>query len=236
MCVKSTKMGKMTDMNVCIETIIKFAESRKLKGCNYCIIDTTNETQTDLLQQYEQKMSLYKIRILHHKDCQTDVRQKGGGLYDHTEKTVYIGFPHESDEFTLTRILTHEFGHYVQDVEGYNVENSDNRLLEYHNIWFYENPQNNDMLTNRRRFDKSTGFRVTYENTNHCFSKSSTVWKLLDVEFNNFYSQCKQKCKFEDNCNNKKLLYAIFQNLKCLTEQNSKELHLHLLDSFLRNF
>lgn len=139
-----------------VKTIEHF--SRKFNNCNYVIVtDEIRSCWQNYYRQYIGFMSNYEY--CRNNGC--SIEEMGKGAYYHVDNTIYIAVPYISDEFTLLRTLTHEYGHCIQDKSGYNIATCDNWLLEYHNIWFNENPYNRDTLSNFNRIDKESGFRLS---------------------------------------------------------------------------
>lgn len=181
-----------------INAIIHFAT--RFNSCKYVIVsDNLNDYWIRYWGQYVGFMTnrQYNLLIADKNELQTNeeyadyiknsklIIEEGGACYSCIDNTIYIAVPYESNEYTLLRTLTHEYGHCIQKVNGYNRENCDKYLLEYHNIWFYENPYSQDT---RQCYDhiNEDGFRMSYNKKYREIEKSDKYKKLI---YNNFFKE-----------------------------------------------
>lgn len=139
-----------------VKIIVHF--SQKFKRCNYVIV---TDEEKGYWQSYYGQYVGFMTNDEYKRKNRSSIEDMGKGAYYHVDNTIYIAVPYISDEFTLLRTLTHEYGHCLQDKSGYNIATCDSCLLEYHNIWFNENPRNRDTLSNFNRINQESGFRLS---------------------------------------------------------------------------
>lgn len=184
-------------INEQMNAIIHFAN--RFNRCKYVVIsDELNDYWKYYWRQYVEFKTNYEYNLLivdenelqdkEYADCIKNSKliiEEGGACYSYKNDTIYIAVPYESNEYTLLRTLTHEYGHCIQNANGYNRENCDKYLLEYHNIWFYENPYSQDT---KQCFDhiNEDGFRMSYNTKYHEIEESVKYKKLI---YNNFFNE-----------------------------------------------
>ena len=210
-------------INEQMNAIIHFAN--RFNRCKYVVVsDELNDYWKRYWGQYVGFMTNCEYNIKNNKS----IEEMGGGAYYHVDNTIYIAVPHNSKEFTLLRTLTHEYGHCIQNTKLYNNSNCDYALLEYHNIWFNENPYNNDILQVFDRIDKATGFRLS---SNSPFPLSDVAIKgikdTFDWGFYSFYDNYKGIIKKGEEYKNKQLLRDIYDSGQVMKQENSLWLPLY---------
>lgn len=205
-----------------VKTIEHF--SREFNNCNYVIVsDKIKSCWQNYYSQYIGFMS--KEEYSNNNGC--TIEAMGNGAYYHVDNTIYIAVPYISDEFTLLRTLTHEYGHYIQDKSGYNRATCDSSLLEYHNIWFNENPYNRETLSNFNRIDKESGFRLS-SICNYCkLNRTNTIADLFNLDLEVFLQKHQSKFQSGITIYNEKLLKDIYDSVQRMRQENSLWLPLY---------
>lgn len=206
-----------------VKIIVHF--SQKFKRCNYVIV--TDEVKGYWQSNYGQYVG-FMTNDEYKRKNRSSIEDMGKGAYYHVDNTIYIAVPYISDEFTLLRTLTHEYGHCIQNTKLYNNSNCDYALLEYHNIWFNENPYNNEILQVFDRIDKATGFRLS---SNYPFPLSDVaingIKDTFDWGFYSFYDNYKGIIKKGEEYKNKQLLRDIYDSVQVMKQENSLWLPLY---------
>lgn len=217
-----------------IENIIKFADTNKC--CNYVIV---SDSVSDSMNRN------YDVKIMTNNNFTEingrSIEDMGNGAYNYKNNTLYIAVPYKSDEFTLLRTLTHEYGHCLQNKVGYNTLTCDWHLLEYHNIWFNENPKNRDVSEVFNRIDRDSGFRLSL--TSPYMIINSKQYNDIDEYFNvSFDDFCKEIEKVKKVGYVKKyithesILRAMYEFIRNkLNDYAENKLYYTLFYSFLHN-
>ncbi len=213
-------------MNEIYNGVISFAGV--FDKCKYCIIDINYRKGQDKYLDFI--TTSLGISISTEQENNNKVLVAGGGYYNHNENTIYISSNYKSQEFTLLRTLTHEYGHCLQNEDEYNISNCDVILLEYHNIWFNENPRNRDMLEIYNRIDNTTGFRLSYAQnrvtiSNQLFNKykESFNWGFLS-----FFDKYKSIIKSGVYDKNIRMLKDIYDSVQIMKSEHSLWLDLYI--------
>lgn len=214
--------------------------SRKFNNSNYVIVsDEIKSSWQNYYRQYIGFMS--ENEYSRNNGC--TIEAMGKGAYYHVDNTIYIAVPYISDEFTLLRTLTHEYGHCIQDKSGYNRATCDSCLLEYHNIWFHENPYNRDTLSNFNRINKVSGFRVS--SINECkglidrtqYYRIDNYFKVSFNEFCDMVEQRKSAGYINQHINHKPMLRDIYEFIRNkLDNYQENLLYYTLFNNFLRSW
>ncbi len=213
-------------MNEVYNGVISFA--RVFDKCKYCIIDVNYQKSQDKYLDFT--TTSLGISISTKPEDNEKVSNAGGGYYDHNANIIYISSNYNSNEFSLLRTLTHEYGHCLQNEDEYNISNCDVILLEYHNIWFNENPRNRDILSIYNRIDETTGFRLSYAQNKLTISnkrfkecKESFNWGFLS-----FFDEYKNIIKSGVYDKNIKMLKDIYDSVQIMKLEHSLWLDLYI--------
>lgn len=219
------------DLKLQMNTILDFA--KKYNKCNYVIV--TDDIRCNYWDYYIGKY----VKLMTNNDFTRNnrgysIEDMGNGTYYYINNTIYIAVPYISNGYTLLRTLTHEYGHCLQDMSGYNKATCNERLLEYHNIWFNENPKCSEITLLHPNID-NTGFRFSYtRNGKYNISKYAIdlskkikccdecfMNNLFKGEFNDFYNKIIES---KGRYNDKKLLQEIFFDMQKKTTDKDKYL------------
>lgn len=214
-----------------VDVVIRFAIAHP-DGCIYKIVCNCNDLQNNKnwinfwKSQWGQHVGfMTNDEYIRHNGC--SIEEMGEGAYYHIDNTIYIAVPYTSDEFTLLRTLTHEYGHYIQDKSGYNRATCDSRLLEYHNIWFNENPYNRDTLSNFNRINEVSGFRLS-SIYNYCkLNTTNIIADLFNLDLEVFLQEHQSKFQSGITIYNEKLLKDIYDSVQRMRQENSLWLPLY---------
>lgn len=169
------------------------------------------------------------------------IEDMGNGAYNYMDNTLYIAVPYKSDEFTLLRTLTHEYGHCIQDRFGYNASTCDWHLLEYHNIWFNENPNNRDVCSIFNRIDRDSGFRLSLTSPYIIINPKqyNDIDKYFNVSFDDFCKEIEKVKKVgyvNERISHKLILRDMHEFIRNkLNDYAENKLYYTLFYSFLHN-
>lgn len=168
--------------------------SRDHNGCNYVIILSDQDFQCLDLSSKMLNLSFMSDEVFKKKNRGRSIEDMGNAAYDFQENNLYIHLTYHHSEYTLSRTLFHEYGHYLQhSIHRANSVTCNLILLEYHNILFNENMNCRDKSCTGEHITiidiADRGFRVSYIN------KYTT--KPYDLDYTLFFNG--DYSNFEDN-------------------------------------
>ena len=228
-------------INEQMNAIIHFAT--RFNRCYYIVVsDELNDYWKCYWGQYVGFMTNeeYNLLIADKSELQTNkeyaeyiqngklIVEDGGACYSHINETIYIAVPYESNEYTLLRTLIHEYGHHLQKEKGHNKENCDKYFLEYHNIWFHENPYSQDIKQNFDHINED-GFRMSYISKYKDIERTKKYKDLIHDNFFNiflsydkecFYKAIIMKRNIEESVNTKEICNEIYDSINYMKGTN----------------
>ncbi|MBQ4820690.1 DUF4157 domain-containing protein [Aquimarina sp. MMG016] len=82
------------------------------------------------------------------KFAEDGIAASGGGAYDYVSGILMVN--EKKGKFPVNQVILHELGHHKQSInDDFHRDNTDNVLLEFHNVMFNENSDTTKMIEKR---------------------------------------------------------------------------------------